>query len=81
LAGFKFIKSLIGIETVPLDTGTSSESRFKFIKSLIGIETLAGYQGHKEIARFKFIKSLIGIETREHESRGVVCADSNSSNP
>ncbi len=37
---FKFIKSLIGIETVDFLEGDSKNLKFKFIKSLIGIETL-----------------------------------------
>jgi len=39
--GFKFIKSLIGIETsLTAKMPEKPPQRFKFIKSLIGIETL-----------------------------------------
>jgi len=37
---FKFIKSLIGIETEKEAYQNHHEARFKFIKSLIGIETI-----------------------------------------
>ncbi len=39
--GFKFIKSLLGIETIKPLFIYSNSFGFKFIKSLLGIETLA----------------------------------------
>jgi len=79
---FKFIKSLIGIETSGKTLEELGGERFKFIKSLIGIETQQNTDYIKyEDSRFKFIKSLIGIETDIADTFKGKHRDSNSSNP
>jgi len=62
--GFKFTKSLLGIETWEGIKSNISCLRFKFTKSLLGIETmyLTGRIKGRSIG-FKFTKSLLGIET------------------